>query len=142
MAILGRITCVLLQLHHGRSMCEDPSVGFYSPAAPYVDYENVPFGKYFAADNRSPYMQKPTPEVDAMWEELYNFRLTGLSIEEASQLMEPTVHLPHDDNTYVVSLGVSHQLHCVNHLRKALYPDEYPGLWEYHPNGTTIASTS
>lgn len=68
-------------------------------------------------------------------------RLTGLSIEEASQLMEPTVHLPHDDNTYVVSLGVSHQLHCVNHLRKALYPDEYPGLWEYHPNGTVNHDT-
>jgi hypothetical protein len=62
--------------------------------------------------------------------------LSGITSEEASHLQEPTAHLPHDDGTYVVTLGVFHQLHCVNHLRKALYPDEYPGLWEYSSDGT------
>jgi hypothetical protein len=62
--------------------------------------------------------------------------LSGITPEEASKLYEPTAHLPHDNNTYVVTLGVFHQLHCVNHLRRALYPDEYPELWERNPNGT------
>ncbi|KAL0768502.1 hypothetical protein CaCOL14_009477 [Colletotrichum acutatum] len=121
--------------------CKDPSLGSYSPAMDVIIYEDVDFGKYFAADNRSPYMEKPSREIDEMWKELYNFGLTGLTPEEASQLPEPTAHLPHDNNTYVVSLSVFHQLHCVNHLRKALYPDEYPGLWEYHEDGTVNHDT-
>jgi len=67
--------------------------------------------------------------------------ISGISPEEAEHLYEPTTHLPHDNRTYVVSLGVFHQLHCVNHLRKALYPDEYPGLWTYHANGSVDHST-
>jgi len=66
---------------------------------------------------------------------------SAINAEEASKLLEPTVHLPHNDSTYVVSLGIFHQLHCVNHLRKALYPDEYPGLWEYNPDGTVKRDT-
>ncbi|KAH8901446.1 hypothetical protein GQ53DRAFT_814903 [Thozetella sp. PMI_491] len=118
---------------------QDPSIGLWSPAQDEVKYKVVEFGKYF--DPQSPYTATPTPEIDAMWEELYNFGITGISPEEASQLYEPTVHLPHDNRTYVVSLGVFHQLHCVNHLRRALYPDEYPGLWEYNEDGTVNHNT-
>jgi hypothetical protein len=55
--------------------------------------------------------------------------------------LEPTAHLPHDNSTYVVTLGVFHQLHCVNHLRQALYPDEYPELWEHKADGTVDHGT-
>ena len=67
--------------------------------------------------------------------------LSELSEDEAAKLLDPTAHLPHDDSKYVVTLAVFHQLHCVNHLRKALYPDEYPGLWQYHENGTVNHDT-
>ena len=33
--------------------------------------------------------------------------------------------MPGDDNGYVIGLDVFHQLHCLNHLRKILYPDRY-----------------
>ena len=62
--------------------------------------------------------------------------LSGLSAQEAAQLHVPTAHLPHDNSTYVVTLGVFHQLHCVNHLRRALYRDEFPELWQYNADGT------
>jgi hypothetical protein len=62
--------------------------------------------------------------------------ISGIKPEEAAKLHEPTAHLPWDNETYVISLAVFHQLHCVNHLRKVLYPDEYPELWEYNEDGS------
>jgi hypothetical protein len=66
---------------------------------------------------------------------------SAISAEEALKLLEPTVHLPHNNSTYAVSLSIFHQPHCVNHLRKALYPVKYPGLWEYNPDGTVERDT-
>jgi hypothetical protein len=123
-----------------------------------VSYKLVEFDKYF--ENRSPYTQTPSTHLGKMWEDLYNctllisipfthdqinltseIGLSGISAEEASKLLEPTTHLPQDNSTYVVTLGVFHQLHCVNHLRQALYPDEYPELWEYKADGTVDHGT-
>ncbi|KXL48195.1 hypothetical protein M433DRAFT_27669 [Acidomyces richmondensis BFW] len=118
---------------------QDLSLGIWSPAQDIVKYSKVEFGKYFA--DRSPYLQGASNDIDAKWEDLYNFGLSGLTYDEASKLLDPTAHLPHDKSTYIVTLGVFHQLHCLNHLRKALYPDEHPGLWQYHANGTVDHST-
>ena len=70
--------------------CKDPSLGSYcmmpaimtlamaltnkvaAPAMDVVTYQDVDFGKYFAADNRSPYMEKPSRKIDEMWKELYS----------------------------------------------------------------------
>lgn len=43
----------------------------------------------------------------------------------AVQLLNRTTRIPGDDNGYVIGLDVFHQLHCLNHLRKILYPDRY-----------------
>lgn len=43
----------------------------------------------------------------------------------AAQLANRTTRMPGDDNVYVIGLDVFHQLHCLNHLRKTLYPDRY-----------------
>lgn len=43
----------------------------------------------------------------------------------AAQLPNCTTRIPGDDNGYIVGLDVFHQLHCLNHLRKTLYPDRY-----------------
>jgi hypothetical protein len=59
--------------------------------------------------------------------------LTGLpeiginSIEksEAMRLPNQTVPTNGDPNQYIVGLDVFHQLHCLNHLRKTLYPERY-----------------
>jgi hypothetical protein len=43
----------------------------------------------------------------------------------AAQLPNRTTRIPGDDDGYVVGLDVLHQLHCLNMLRKSLYPDRY-----------------
>ncbi|KAG4441929.1 hypothetical protein IFR05_002613 [Cadophora sp. M221] len=119
--------------------CIDPSLGIWSPAQYSITYKTIKFDSYFT--NRSPYTQPPSKELDKKWEDLYSFGLSSITPQEASHLNEPTAHLPHDENTYIVTLGVFHQLHCVNHLRKALYPDEYTGLWEFNPDGSVKRDT-
>lgn len=83
-----------------RCDCKDPSLGPYcmmplvmtlgvaltdkvaAPAMDVITYEDVDFGKYFAADNRSPYMEKPSREIDEMWKELYNCKSCNCLPEE------------------------------------------------------------
>jgi hypothetical protein len=44
---------------------------------------------------------------------------------EAAKLPNATVRIPGDEGHYIVGLDVMHQLHCLNHLRKTLYPERY-----------------
>jgi len=37
---------------------------------------------------------------------------------------------------YIIELEVFHQLHCLNDIRKAFYPERYPGKWPYNEDGT------
>ncbi|KAK8096070.1 hypothetical protein PG999_014092 [Apiospora kogelbergensis] len=58
--------------------------------------------------------------------ELPYMGIVAISREEASQLPEKTQMLPHDpENRYVVSFSVFHDLHCLNMIRKQLFPDYY-----------------
>ncbi|KAH9222336.1 hypothetical protein DL95DRAFT_402312 [Leptodontidium sp. 2 PMI_412] len=121
-AIVLLSLALLLSIRDRRhDQCIDPSLRIWSPAQEAVSYNTVKFDSYFT--NRSPYTKTPPKALDKKWEDLYRS------------------HLPHDENTYIITLGVFHQLHCVNHLRKALYPDEHPGLWEYNPDGTVKRDT-
>lgn len=43
----------------------------------------------------------------------------------AAQLPNRTTRIPGDDDGYIIGLDVLHQLHCLNMLRKSLYPDRY-----------------
>lgn len=38
-----------------------------------------------------------------------------------------TLPIPGEDDGYIVGLEVYHQLHCLDFLRRALYPDYYGG---------------
>jgi hypothetical protein len=67
--------------------------------------------------------------------------ISGVSKEEASHLLNATLPAPHDPDTYMIQLEVFHNLHCLNMLRKSLYPDEYPEMVEYNPDGTINHNT-
>jgi hypothetical protein len=41
----------------------------------------------------------------------------------------------------MIQLEVFHNLHCLNMLRKSLYPEQYPEMVEYYPNGTINHNT-
>ena len=51
--------------------------------------------------------------------------ITRIDGAMAAQLPNRTTRIPGDEDGYVVGLDVFHQLHCVNMLRKSLYPDRY-----------------
>lgn len=49
-------------------------------------------------------------------------------------LHTPTLPIPGTED-YLVQLDVWHQLHCLNDLRKLLYPERYPGMAEMTTDG-------
>lgn len=67
--------------------------------------------------------------------------ISWITKEEASRMVNQTLPAPHDPDKYMIQLEVFHNLHCLNMLRKSLYPDEYPEMWEYHKNGTVNHNT-
>lgn len=50
--------------------------------------------------------------------------------EQARKLANETL-TPPGTKEYLIELDIFHQLHCLNDLRKAFYPDRYPGKWKY-----------
>ncbi|KAG6812201.1 hypothetical protein H0H92_003937 [Tricholoma furcatifolium] len=94
----------------------------YSPAEPLIEYEIVKFRSGLNGEGDDIYSLPPSDEVDAAWADLYNFGVSELNHEQAAQLANVTMQVPHSDDKYVMLLDVFHELHCINMLRMALYP--------------------
>uniref|UniRef100_A0A0W0G7V4 Tat pathway signal sequence n=1 Tax=Moniliophthora roreri TaxID=221103 RepID=A0A0W0G7V4_MONRR len=104
-------------------------VPFLAPAQDVVEYEVIKFRGGLFNSNEEPdiYSNPPSDEVDAAWEDLYNvFGISAIPRESAVLLPNETIHVPGDKSHYLVGLDVFHQLHCLNRIRKALYPVYYP----------------
>ncbi|KAH7030008.1 hypothetical protein B0J12DRAFT_745274 [Macrophomina phaseolina] len=102
--------------------CRDPSLGVWSPANNAVEYHEVHFQAALA--NQTAYMGFPNDEIDKRWSELYDFGISVITEEEAMNLHRPTLPIP-GTKDYLVELDVWHSLHCLNDLRKLLYPERY-----------------
>ncbi|KAK3368288.1 hypothetical protein B0H63DRAFT_565013 [Podospora didyma] len=115
----------------------DPSLGIYSPANGAVEYiEKMKLRP--ALFNLTEYMGYPTSDgrTDELWSNLYNFGISKISKAEAKKLVSPTVAIPGTED-YLIQLDVWHELHCLNGLRKLLYPEVYGGLGKVtRPDGT------
>jgi len=97
----------------------------YSPAETAIRFEDVTFHSNLGND-LSVYSGQPSEKVDTAWENLYNrYAVSRISEYEANLLHEPTIGISNDPGYYVVSLDVFHQLHCLNYIRKRLYPSYY-----------------
>ncbi|KYK56496.1 uncharacterized protein DCS_03496 [Drechmeria coniospora] len=92
----------------------------YSPAMDVIRHKNVVFTSGFGSE-RTAYQGPPTPERDALWDDLYSFGISRIPRESAAKLVNKTVPLPGSKGSYVVELNIFHQLHCLNMLRKRLY---------------------
>lgn len=75
----------------------------------------------------------PSPEVDAAWERvaLQGYHtVTTKDIIALGRDPEMTIRAPLDwglgPDAHVVQLDMSHLIHCLNVVRKAMYPDYYP----------------
>ncbi|KAK7910580.1 hypothetical protein PG985_013061 [Apiospora marii] len=98
----------------------------YSPANHLIQYEYRQF-TLGLGENRTKYEAAPSPEVDAAWNDLFSMGVVAISRDDASRLPEKTQPLPHDpEDRYLVSMSVFHDLHCLNWLRKQLFPEYYP----------------
>ncbi|KAJ7626551.1 hypothetical protein DFH06DRAFT_1227968 [Mycena polygramma] len=97
----------------------------YSPALDAVENEVKVYNVGFTGD-MSPFQIPPSPALDQMWSDLYNFGISRITREEAARLPNKTHAIPGDDGHYIAELDVFHTLHCLNKIRMALDPDYYP----------------
>ncbi|KAM3517186.1 hypothetical protein NHJ13051_009206 [Beauveria bassiana] len=93
----------------------------------YNGVDFPPFEQRFNGSlfKRSPYSGPPTPEMDKTWG-----RYTEMGSNDArastSYSLETAVHLEETQNIgYMASLGLFHQIHCLNMLRKFIYLEYY-----------------
>ncbi|KAF5313158.1 hypothetical protein D9619_003703 [Psilocybe cf. subviscida] len=120
------ISLLLLRLRRGEIPYRPHLL--YSPADRVVKYEVKTFN-FGIGDDLSPFQQPPSDELDEMWEDLYNFGVHRIPKEEAALLPNKTSAIPDDpDGYYIAELEIFHQLHCLNMIRKALYPERYPDM--------------
>ncbi|KAF5019109.1 hypothetical protein F66182_8878 [Fusarium sp. NRRL 66182] len=96
----------------------------YSPAQAAVEYETVVFSGGLREETSK--FRGSSKDVDAHWDELYNqVLISEITAESAANLPNATTPFTNDTSHYVVELDVFHQLHCLNMLRKLVYPHVY-----------------
>ncbi|KAJ7751523.1 hypothetical protein DFH07DRAFT_922044 [Mycena maculata] len=94
----------------------------YSPAEDVVRHKLVKFTRGLANDIPI-YERRPSPAVDAAWNDLWSVAQTKISRPEAVKMPNKTWPLLGEDGTYILALDVFHQLHCLDILRQQLHPD-------------------
>ncbi|KAF8868254.1 hypothetical protein CPB84DRAFT_1740886 [Gymnopilus junonius] len=123
-------TFFVLWIHTRMQIPTLPEMPF-SPANVALEYrqEYIVFNGSF--NHPSVYRGPPTPELDAAW---YNVsigvklaRLTREQLLEIGKEDSPSKvkYTEEDGGGYMAALEVTHQLHCLNMLRKYLYYDYY-----------------
>ncbi|OKL63821.1 hypothetical protein UA08_01095 [Talaromyces atroroseus] len=79
-------------------------------------------------EDRTPWQGPPSDTVDKAWDDLYqNIGIVTVNKSLAAKLPDETIEVPGLDGQYVLGLGVFHQLHCLNMMRKSMYPERYGG---------------
>ncbi|MCJ1227899.1 hypothetical protein MMC12_004558 [Toensbergia leucococca] len=143
--IIAALVVVFLSILNGGYVCTDPSQVIPSlkiylhplltksfpnpaPAQEVIEYETRVFAENFIS--KGPYMGRedtgiPTNETDALWEDLFQFGVSQIPYSQARLLPNATELIPGTGDQYIIELDVFHQLHCLNAVRKTLYPERY-----------------
>ncbi|KZF23302.1 hypothetical protein L228DRAFT_267311 [Xylona heveae TC161] len=81
-------------------------------------------GKLFIESSQGgeEWIGQPTPEMDALWDRVEAGSMVLLEGSEADMVRDRTMLF---DGYWVTGLDVIHQMHCLNKVRKALYPEYY-----------------
>ncbi|KAJ8516158.1 hypothetical protein ONZ45_g6500 [Pleurotus djamor] len=120
LCMVNILLVILLAVH----VLEKPGDAVYSPAQDVVEYEIKRFNTGFLDEPKSVFQGPPTDAMDAAWQDLYKDGVSYLLPEEARLLRDPTVPAP-GAQVYVGGLDVFHQIHCLDMIRMAAYPDRY-----------------
>ncbi|KAI1263898.1 hypothetical protein F5Y18DRAFT_428781 [Xylariaceae sp. FL1019] len=94
----------------------------YSPAQGVLRYETKEFTNGFG--EKTEFQGPPSPSVDHAWKQSYSF-LNRIPKGEAEHLDTPTAEIADDPGQYVVTVEVFHSLHCLDELRKMIWPLYY-----------------
>lgn len=108
-------------------MTDNPSL------APFLD--DYPFTLQSTFQNNTLFSdhilrQRPSPAVDAAWDDLSRLTVMTLSADEVRALgKDPAtaVHMPNNPSAFPAMPAVMHQLHCLNKLRQGLEITYYHG---------------
>lgn len=105
--------------------------------APFLDRVDIPYNKIringsLANESGSIFRQPPSPEVDAAWDRisLIGFHtISGSDIEKLERDPSKSVEVPldwgHGPHAYLALPDTFHLIHCLNVLRKRMYPNYY-----------------
>ncbi|KAL1981350.1 hypothetical protein VTN96DRAFT_2741 [Rasamsonia emersonii] len=99
----------------------------------YLETVFSPSGFSDSSQQPSAYYGEPTPEKDRLWKSLYDVGMVVITKEEYEQLDVETTTLVGDEDHYLVTLEVFHQLHCLDYLRNTIYP-LLSGAKTHHPD--------
>ncbi|KAF4563981.1 hypothetical protein EYR36_003230 [Pleurotus pulmonarius] len=97
----------------------------YSPVQDIVEYEIKRFNTGFLDEPETVFQGPPTDAMDEAWSDLYERGVSYLLPDEANRLVDRTIRAP-GSNVYIGGLDVFHQLHCLDMIRMAAYPQRYP----------------
>ncbi|RAL04919.1 oxidase ustYa family protein [Aspergillus ibericus CBS 121593] len=121
MLLYSILACLVIYILFLTKSCQDPSLGINSPANEAVVYENIAFTQGW--QDGSPYHGTPTPELDRLWDDLYQPETDpppdgiNLEIDAASAVNLPSPTLMLDG-------------------KKALHPEYYDEMRLFYDNGT------
>lgn len=105
--------------------------------APIFDRLDIPYSTKqingsLADEDDSVWRQPPSPEVDAAWERVSRtgwHTITSADVIAIGKDPSLTVRAPRDwgfgDDAHIVQVDFAHQIHCLNVVRKAMYPEYY-----------------
>lgn len=111
---------------------------YFFHAAPIFDRLDIPYSTKqinasLANEDDSIWRKPPSPEVDAAWDRVSKLgyhTVTSADVVALGKDPEMTVRAPAHwgmgDDAHIVQLDVTHQIHCLNAIRKAMYPEYYP----------------
>ncbi|TEA19128.1 Cyclochlorotine biosynthesis protein O [Colletotrichum sidae] len=102
---------------------------FLAPVHEVFEYEDVQFDNAFWQP--SPYKGKPTPELEAKWQELWYYGSFDLPDSYLPALNKSADGVGGDawartaSGSLLAGLEVFHNLHCLNLVRQYVHRDEY-----------------
>lgn len=110
-----------------------------SPADEAIEYRSMLFNG--SVTHPSIFEGHPSAELDAAWDRITKIRLIAVTDDDLSRSGKsaaPSMLKYKKGGGYAAELQVVHELHCLNMLRQATYPDSYdhnettPEVWRSH----------
>ncbi|KAI8626640.1 hypothetical protein F5Y19DRAFT_445614 [Xylariaceae sp. FL1651] len=80
----------------------------------------------------SEYVGLPSDDIDKAWSKLLDLSNIAVSSSSLSKINKTSILVPDSDESDPlawVTLGVNHELHCINRLREIIYSDHYHADW-------------